>query len=227
MSFQRGFLKTFPVALTVFAYGVVLGVIASGKDLTILEIVFMDGAMFAGTAQFVVVEMWNRPFAYFEIVTAVFIMNLRYLLVGASLRPVFEKSGIIHRITMMHLVADENWAVTMHEFKKSSITPKFLFGGGVCVLLNWTFGTLVGYFLGESFSLTQTAVLDFIVTAVFTSLAVSLYENKEDMFPLAVAAFSAWISGRYIPGKWFIITGALAGSATAALAYKEEEQNEI
>ena len=182
--------------------------------------------MFAGTAQFVVVEMWNRPFAYFEIMSAVFILNLRYLLIGASLRPLFEKSGIIHRITMMHLVADENWAVTMNELKRSPITPKFLFGGGVCVLLNWTVGTLAGYFMGGAFFTSQSFILDFIVTAVFLSLAVSLYENKSDILPLIIAAFAAWISEKYIPGKWYIIIGALFGSLTAALFYDSSEEGD-
>lgn len=226
MSFKKGFIKTFPVAFTVFAYGTVLGVLASGKKLTYLEIIFMDTAMFAGTAQFAVVEMWSRPFAYFEIVTAVFIMNLRYLLIGASLRPVFAKSGIIHRVTMMHLVADENWAVTMKEFKFSNVTPLFLFGGGVCVLVNWTAGTLIGFFAGEAFHISQTSVLDFIVTAVFLSLAASLYENKKDILPLLIAAFTAWLSSRYLPGKWYILIGAIAGSTSAAFSYTEENRNE-
>ena len=39
----------------------------------------------------------------------------------------------------MHLVADENWAVTIERSKRESITPLFLFGGGICLfsILNW------------------------------------------------------------------------------------------
>ena len=209
---QKGAVANLPVAASVVAYGSVLGVLAAQKDVSWLELLVMNVSVFAGSAQFVMVDMWAPQLPVLEMIFAVMIINLRYLLIGASLNPVFQGATLTQKSTIMHLVADENWAVTMAAHRKGAATIWFLLGGGVCLFTVWSFGTLCGHRLGALVRNPEAMALDFAFTAVFTALAVSLWRGKSDLLPWAGAAILAIASEKLLPGKWYIVMGGVGGA---------------
>lgn len=209
---QKGAVANLPVAASVGAYGSVLGVLAAQKNVSWLELLLMNLSVFAGSAQFVMVDMWAPQLPVLEMIFAVMIINLRYLLIGASLKPVFHGATITQKSMIMHLVADENWAVTMAEHRKGSVTIWFLLGGGICLFFVWSFGTLFGHRLGALVHNPEALALDFAFTAVFTALAVSLWRGKNDVLPWAGAAVLAILAEKFLPGKWYIIIGGAGGA---------------
>lgn len=216
-NFTQGFTATIPVGLSVCAYGLVLGVLAYSKGVTFFELLFMDIITFAGSAQLLMVELWKDPLPFTEMLFAVFAINLRYLLIGASLTPLFKGSSLFEKAALMHLVADENWAVTMSRLKKEKITPYFLFGGGVCLVIFWLFSTLAGHTFGFIISDPYSVGLDFVIIIIFTALVASFYDGKDSIFPWIVAGIFAYLSFLFIPGKWYIVIGGLAGAFTYSL----------
>ena len=210
-----GYVANLPVAASVGVYGSILGVLAAQKGLSWFELLLMNLSVFAGSAQFVMVDMWASPLPILEIILAVFVINFRYLLIGASLRPLFRGKSWGHKFAMMHLVADENWAVTMAEHRKGKATSYFLFGGGLCILSAWCAGTLFGHRLGAIVKNPEAYALDFVFIAVFTALAMSVWRGKSDLFPWLVAAIIAAVSYRIVPGKWYIVFGGLGGAVAA------------
>lgn len=209
---RMGFVANLPVAASVAAYGSILGVLAVQKQITWLELLVMNLSIFAGSAQFVMVEMWIPPLPIIEITLAVLAINLRYLLIGASLQPIFHGKSLLHKFMMMHLVVDENWAVTMAEYRKGTASTYFLFGGGVCMLLAWCFGTLSGHRLGAVVQNPEAYALDFVFVAVFTALLMSLWRGKQDLAPWFVAALCAILAYQLLPGKWYIVIGGIGGA---------------
>ncbi len=218
-SFQSGVVANLPVSLSVAAYGGVLGVLAAQKGLTGLELLAMNLMVFAGSAQFVIVEMWTRSLPIFEITLAVLAVNMRYLLIGASLKPVFSGQPLRRKLYIMHFVADENWAVTMAAHRKGKATIWFLFGGGLCLITFWCAGTLSGHGLGSFIQNPETYAMDFAFIAVFTALAVSLWRGKQDLLPWIIAAGLAVATEKLIPGKWYIITGGVGGALISAIQH--------
>ena len=110
---RLGFQANLPMAFSVAAYGSVLGVLAAQKQITWLQLLAMNLTIFAGSAQFVMVDMWLPKLPILEIIVAVLVINLRYLFITASLHPLFRGKSLVGKLTMIHFVADENWAVTM------------------------------------------------------------------------------------------------------------------
>ena len=214
---MRGFSATLPVAVSVIAYGSVLGMLAAQKDLSWQELLFMNLSVFAGAAQFVMVDMWGDVLPLVEMTLAVFIINFRYLLIGASLEPLFRSSSLAGKLRMIHLVADENWALTMAASRKDpeGIGTAYLMGSGVCLFLAWNLGTLAGLLGGAAIARPERFALDFAFTAVFTALAVSLWRGYRDILPWTAAACLALLSEHYLPGKWYIVIGGLGGALTA------------
>ena len=221
---KRGFAATLPVAASVIAYGSVLGVLSSQKGVGWEQLLFMNLSIFAGSAQFVMVDMWNPPLPVFEIVAAVFIINFRYLLIGASLRSLFQGTTLGHKAAVMHLVADENWAVTIAADRKGGATTYFLLGGGICLILAWSFGTLLGHRMGAAIQNPEMFALDFAFLAVFTALAVSLWRGRVDVLPWIGAVFFSILGDHFLPGKWYVVTGGIGGALMATWTKNEKEE---
>jgi len=214
---RTGFIANLVVAASVGAYGSVLGLLAAKKGLTWLQLLAMNLSVFAGSAQFVAVDMWLPPLPVTEIVLAVMVINLRYLLIGASLQPLFVGRSLTHKALFIHLVADENWAMTMARMKRERISPYFLLGGGLCVQSFWCLGTMLGHQLGTVISNPEQFGLDFAFVAVFTALVFSFWRGRQDVLPWVVAALLAVVTEKFVPGKWYILAGGVGGALVAAL----------
>ncbi len=224
---RKGFVANLVVAASVGAYGSVLGLLAAKKGLTWIQLLCMNLSVFAGSAQFVMVDMWLPPLPILEITLAVLVINMRYLLIGASLNPLFVGKSLLTKATFIHLVADENWAITMARFHKEKITPYFLLGGGICVQAAWCGGTMAGHRLGAVISNPEQFGLDFAFVAVFTALVFSFWKGKQDIIPWLITAILAIGTEKIIPGKWYILTGGIGGAlATAFLPLWKSEEEE-
>lgn len=213
---RAGFTANLVVAASVFAYGSVLGLMAVQKGLSWYQLLVMNLSVFAGSAQFVMVDMWLPPLPLMEITLAVLVINLRYLLIGASLSPLFHGTSLRHKMLFMHLVADENWAMTMARFHKGTASTWFLLGGGICVQAAWCSGTLLGHRLGTGIANPEQFGLDFSFVAVFTALVFSFWKGKQNILPWGITAVTAVISESLVPGKWYIVCGGICGALTAA-----------
>lgn len=222
----RGARANLPVAASAMAYGSVLGVLAAQKNLSWLDLMYMNSAVFAGAAQFVMVDMWADRLPVIEMALAVLVINLRYLLIGASLQPLFAGKSLLHKACLMHLVADENWAVTMREQRYGRATTLFLFGGGLFLYVSWSCGSLAGLLGGAFIVAPEAYALDFAFTAVFTALAVGLWRGKQDVLPWLVAGGLALLAEHYLAGKWYIVIGGLGGALTAMFSPPEAREHE-
>jgi 4-azaleucine resistance transporter AzlC len=213
---SRGAAANLPVALSVAAYGGVLGVLAARQGVSWGVLLAMNLSIFAGSAQFVMVDMWLPPLPLAAIVIGVLAINLRYLLIGASLQPLFQHRPLWQKALCMHFVADENWAVTMAAHRRGRASLGFLVGGGLCLLTVWCAGTLAGHGLGAVIRNPAALGLDFAFVAVFTALAMSFWRGRHDLIPWLVAAVLALASERLLPGKWYIVIGGLGGALVGA-----------
>lgn len=220
--FKNGFIANIPIGFSVFTYGTVLGMLCTQKGIALYELILMDLFIFAGSAQFVMVNMWSNSLDTIGIILAALMINLRYFLVGASLNPLFITSSKKEKFKYMHLVSDENWAITINRLKTQELTPLFLFGGGVSILLTWSLGTVMGYTLGEFITDPPKYGLDFAFIAIFTALTFNMYKGKEDLLPWLITALCAIICEYFIPGKLYIIVGAVCGSLSSVYLHKGE-----
>lgn len=211
----KGMRANIPLAISAMAYGGVFGVISGNQGVSWAEMLAMNLLLFAGSAQLVMIEMWHSPIPVLAIGLAVLIINMRYLLIGASLQPVFAGRPLWKKALGMHLVADENWAVTIAAHRNGGATPTFLIGGGLLLVCAWSIATLSGNLLGGQIVAPERWGLDFAFVAVFAALTMSLWQGKDDLIPWLVAAGLAIIGEQFLPGKLYIALGGFSGGLTA------------
>ena len=211
-----GVRQALPIALGVFAYGLVFGVLARQAGLTTLEALLMSGLVFAGAAQFVALGLWAAPLPALAIVLTTLVVNLRHVLMGATLRPWFARLPRRWTYLSAFFMVDESWAVTMGAFSRGYRDAAMLVGSGLTVFGAWLGATLAGRVSGSLIDPTRLG-LDFAFTAVFLAMLVGMWRGRGDIVPWLVAAIVAVIAARWLPGKDYILAGALAGSLVGAL----------
>src|SRR6266700_8136232 len=84
-----GVRRCLPIAVSVFAYGLVFGVLARQAGLSLLEVFLMSAFVYSGTVQLLVLSVWTLPLPVGAILLTTLIVSLRNLLMGAALSPWF------------------------------------------------------------------------------------------------------------------------------------------
>lgn len=218
--FYAGARACLPVAISVAAYGLVWGVLARGAGLSLIEVVMMSGLVFAGSAQFVALDLWTATSSSLPIgplILAALIVNLRYLLLTATLRPLYPEKGLWRGALSMYLVTDENWAMTVAAMARGRGSVAFLMGGGVLAWISWMSTNLIGYGLGSAIDDPARWGLDFAFTATFLALLLGMWKGRGDIVPWLVAALAAIGTAQFVEGSWHILVGGVAGSLAGAL----------
>ncbi|KKC34313.1 AzlC family ABC transporter permease [Devosia psychrophila] len=221
--FFAGARACIPVVISVAAYGVVWGVLARGAGVSLLEVIMMSGLVFAGSAQFVALDLWTTTPATLPIgplILAALIINLRYLLLTATLRPLFRPGQQVKGALTMFIVSDETWAITLGAMAKGRGTAAFLLGGGVLAYTTWLATAVIGHTLGSAIDDPRSYGLDFAFTATFLVLLLGMWKGKGDVIPWLVAALAAIVTAKMIPGSWYILIGGMVGSLAGAIADK-------
>jgi 4-azaleucine resistance transporter AzlC len=212
-----GFRDCLPVAIGVGAYGLAFGVLADRAGLSVAEAALMSATVLAGAAQLVAVELWADPVPVGVVLVTTAVVNVRYLLMGAALRPWFARLTTPQAYGSVFFLTDEDWALTMADLRAGSGRGAYLLGAGLALWTLWVAATVVGTAAGGTVGDPATFGLDFALTAVFLTIAVSLWEGRSDLLPWSVAAATSVAGATVLPGRWYIVLGAIAGAAAGVV----------
>ena len=212
---RRGFRDCLPIAVGVAGYGVVFGVLASGAGLSVAEAALMSATVLAGAAQLLAVDLWPSA-SVTAVVIATAAVNLRYLLLGAALRPWFAGRSALETYGSAFFVADENWALAMREFADADTDAgdadaAYLLGSGLAIWVLWVAATVAGALAGDGIGDPARYGLDTVFVAVFVAIAVDLWDDRADVLPWAAAFVAALATAVVAPGRWYLLAGALSG----------------
>ncbi|MFC4436663.1 MULTISPECIES: AzlC family ABC transporter permease [Natrialbaceae] len=209
---RAGLLTCVPVAVGVAGYGVAFGVLASQVGLSVAEAALMSALVVAGASQIIAVELWADPIPVTAIVVTTFAINLRYSLMGAALQPWFRRLSAPQAYGSLFLMADENWALTMRDFRAGNRRGAFLLGSGIAIWLFWVGSTVVGALAGETIGDPAQYGFDFVLAAVFVALAAELWEGRSTLLPWVVSLGTAITAAEFLPGRWYILLGGFAAA---------------
>ncbi len=222
MAFTRsgalaGIRQSLPFVASDFAYGLVFGVLARQAGMSLIEVMLMSGLVVSGSAQLVVLGLWVAPLPVLAIGLTTLVVNLRYLVMGATLRPWFARLSRFKIYGLAFFMSDESWALTMREFADGRRDGAFMLGSGLLLTVSWFSFTVAGYVIGAVVTNPVQWGLDFASVAVFVALLAGMWKGKMDLVPWIVAAIVAIAAAQWLPGKWYILLGGLVGSLVGAL----------
>jgi predicted branched-subunit amino acid permease len=222
--FRAGVIGMLPLLPGLMAFGMAFGTVAARKGFTITETVVMNATVYAGMAQMIVLESWPEKLtlsaiAAVSLITAMVCM--RFLLIGASLRPWLGGEPAARVYPTLYLLTEPNWIRTLRYRAEGGSDPAFLLGSGVIVWVAWVIAPLPGYWLGTAVADPSRFGLDLIMPAFFTAMLVPLWRGRRRAIGWVVAGVVALITDMTIGGVWFVFTGSVAGAIAGGLLADE------
>lgn len=206
-----------PIVVGGIIFDLIVGMLARQAGFTALEALLLHGLVFAGTAQLAALAMWTAPLPILAILVSTAIVNSRYLLMGAAIHPWLARLPVHKVYGTLFFLTDETWAMTQNEFGGGRRDVGYLFGSGMVLWLIGFIGVLVGYSVGGVIHDPAQWGFDFLFTAIIITLLVSMWKGRESALPWIVAGLVAVGVSLLLPGNWYIMAGALAGSIAGAL----------
>ena len=218
-----------PLVVGTAAAGLVLGATARTAGLTLAETVAMSGLVYAGTAQLTVLGLWTDDPAALPlagILLATLVVNLRNLMLGLSLAPTLVGAAARRVYAAGLLLTEDAWALMAAERARRAEGrgrpgPGFLVGAGAVLWLTWVASSAAGHAAGSAVGDPARWALDFGGVAGILVLLPTLWRGRADLPPWAAAGAVALAAHRLLPGHWYILLGALAGTLVAGAAPAE------
>ncbi|WP_116288974.1 AzlC family ABC transporter permease [Ensifer sp. LCM 4579] len=212
-----------PLTVAVVPIGLVFGAVAASKGLSSLEATMMSALVFAGGSQFVAMDIWMHPASWGALAFSALLVNIRHVLMGASIGTRMPSFSGPAKYAAMLLLADEIWAMAELRAGQTRLTPAWYAGLAIPFYCVWVLTSLVGSLVGAFLGNPKAIGLDFAFPAVFTVLVASFWKGRETGAVLAASAAAAVLVHQFLPGVWYIAAGATAGAVATLVTGAGQE----
>lgn len=195
----------------VFPFGLIYGALALGAGLSPAPAQIMSSVVFAGSSQFVAVQLFHDSAPGLVIVLTIGVINMRHMLYSASIAPYIEQLPARWKTLLAYLLTDEAYAATILHYKEEGVSPTshwFFLGAGLALWTTWQVSSALGIFFGAV--LPSSWPLDFAVPVTFIAMVMPVLKDR----PIVAAALSAGIVAllaNALPFKLGLILAAVVG----------------
>lgn len=185
--FIQGYRDGIPIGLGYFAVAVSLGIAARDYGFTAGQGFLASLITYASAGQYMGFALYATNATLIELIILTFIINARYLLMGAALNQRMpEGTPLLKRVLVGTCITDEIFGITIA--RPGVPTPFYTFGAVVAAVPMWAAGTAVGIALGNVLPARIISALGVALFGMF--LAVIIPPARKDRAVLAAVAVS-------------------------------------
>jgi 4-azaleucine resistance transporter AzlC len=215
--FYSGVKAELPILVGVVPFGLIYGILALDAGLTALQAQAMSAVVFAGSAQFIMAQLFAIDTPALVIIITAFLVNLRHALYSASLSPYVKQLSRRWKYGLAYLLTDEAYAVTINHYRESSELKHkhyYFLGSGLALWTTWQISTAAGILVGSV--IPAALPLDFFIALTFIALVVPILEDKAGLAS-ALAAGTISVFAFQLPFRLGLVVAALSGIAVGML----------
>ena len=203
--------------------GLLWGTVAAGKGFSALEALLTSVFVYAGASQFVAVDMWREPVPIFILIATTLVVNLRHVLMSASLSRHISTISGSWRVALMYLLTDESWAINERRAQTEMIDLGYILGTFLPLWPTWFLCSFIGAFVGNSLGDPAVYGLDFAFSAIFLTIIMGFWKGPRTAGVILASGLFAVAGKLFLPGAWYIMVGGVAGVLIAAMMHSEDE----
>ena len=218
-AFRHGAIDVLPFLPGLAAFAMAYGTVAARKGMTLFETLLMTATVFGGVVQMVVLDSWPETLtasAIVGIVALTALVNSRYLMIGATLRPLLGGEPSRKVYPALFFLVEPSWLMTLRYYSNGGRDPAYLLGGGMTLYAIWVTTAIPGYIAGAAVGNPQQFGIDLVVPAFFVAMMVPLWRGARRSYGLVVGALAAVATEYLFGGVWYLIVGAVAGCIAGA-----------
>ncbi|UCG37768.1 MAG: AzlC family ABC transporter permease [bacterium] len=214
---RRAFADALPIIIGYVPMGAAYGILARQSGIGLFPTVFMSLVVFAGASQFIAVGLLAGGGTALELVATTFFVNLRHLLMSATLSPHYRNAPRALLPFVAWGVTDETFAISIGRYVAGEADHRYGLALHYTAYASWVSGTVLGALAGSLIPPALQSSLEFSLYAMFAGLVV---HQVTDRLHLAVAAGSAILCtafSSFMGGTWPVIAAAVSGATLGML----------
>ena len=221
--------SAFPYTVPIFAgflfLGMTYGIYMNVSRFSFWYPMFMSLTIFAGSAEFVAVNLLLGPFRPFQALAMTLMLNARHLFYGISMLDKYRGTGL-KKIYLIFGMCDESFSINCTaEIPEDVDRGWFMFFVTLLNHLYWFSGAALGGLFG-SFIHFNTEGLDFVMTAMFVVIFMEQWmKEKHHGSALLGLGLSFLCLLAFGPGR-FMVPSMIAILAALTLLQKPFEKGE-
>jgi 4-azaleucine resistance transporter AzlC len=196
-------------------FGLIFGVLAIAAGIPPLLAFAMSSVIFAGSAQFIAVQLINSGAPPLILLTTALIVNIRHMLYSASLAPHVQHLSAAWKWLLAYLMTDEAYATTIIRYydrgKPAATRHWFFLGAGLMLWSSWQLSTAAGILLGAAVPANWS--LDFTLAVTFIGIVIPALKNRAEIAAAASAGLVAVLTFTW-PYKLGLMAAAVGGIIT-------------
>ena len=214
---RRGTGAALAITLGLSPFGLVVGMTADARGLSLTETLLMSGLVFAGTSQLVALQLWADPAPVVAATLACLVINLRMAPMGVALAPVLDRVRGVRLWGTLAVLVDNAFALTVADMRAGRRDAGFLAAASLTMWVNWMAMCGVGHVFGAAVRLPPGHPVFFASSAALLAILVPIWRGRSDLLPWAVAGVAALLAhGAGLGAPWPVLAGAFAGAAAGA-----------
>ncbi|KZE69494.1 branched-chain amino acid ABC transporter permease [Fictibacillus phosphorivorans] len=225
---KKGIQAGLPIAIGYMPVAFTFGLLAKAAGLSLFETLGMSFIVFAGASQYIALSMIAAASGAAELILTTFIMNIRHLLMSASLKERAEEEPKWLRAFYAFFITDETFSVAATSPEKK-ITGSYLLGLGIIAYSSWVLFSGVGYMMGAGLPAALQNSMGIALYAMFIALLVPAAKKSRKVIALAASAAILNCFFSMIPalsGGWGIILSTTISAVSIEFFMKGDEKSE-
>ena len=211
--FREGLKSAVPVMLGYGPLGLAFGILAAQQGFTLAMVFFMSLLVYAGSAQFIAVAMLGVGASIWAIIAATFLVNIRHLLMSASLSPHLRGAKAQVQALIAYGLTDETFAVGITRARDQGVRPSYFLGLHLAAHSAWIAFTMVGCALGTLVPDPAVWGIDFALPAMFIGLLAMQIKGRLDLATGLAVGLASLAIALLVQGNWNIIIAAIAAAS--------------
>ena len=215
---KKVFPQTIPVMAGYISLGIAFGLLLQSIGYGPVWAFLMSLFIYAGSAQFLAVELLAAGATLTHIALLTFLLNFRHLFYGLSMIEKYRSTGI-GKIYLIFGLTDETYALlTGYKTPEGLSDKSYFFAVTLMNHLYWILGSVIGSVAGSIIPFDLTGI-DFAMTALFAVLVVEQWKTNKNHIP-AISGFVITVAALYIFGADNFLIPALIVMSVALLFMK-------
>lgn len=224
--FTRGLITGASIALGYLPAALTFGFLAKSTGLTFVETIAMSIFVYAGAAQYMALTLIAIGTGALEIIFTTFIVNIRHLLMSASVQNQVEEEHPIIKAIYSFGMTDEVFAVTTTQ--EGTLKTGFIFGVSVIAYASWVVNSGIGYLVGALLPSALQQSMGIALYAMFIALLVpSLKKHRKVIYLALSAAMLNSFFTFFLPSGWSIILATLLASSGYELISRNRKDLQV
>ncbi len=203
------------------------GILSKNAGIPFADTVAMSFFVYAGASQFMAIDMLAQGLSYGSIILATFLLNLRHLMMSASLSLKFKDLDRKYLPLVAFGVTDESFSLI--SFHKRELTLPFIMGLIFSAHTAWWFGNILGYLVGEILPKSLQASMGVGFYAMFAGILFSQVKENRKILTIAIISIAIYTfiySLKVLGSGWDVILGIIIASAIGSFIFEDKERGE-